>query len=172
LLNFFQPSISNITFRPATVIIVLCGVLYGPWVGLVSGLVGKTLMDVSSGWGFNWYGTVAYGLIGFVSGLIYRMRKDFGPARDIVGALLSGGLGVLVSALFLFVVELLSSDINLKVALLRCLQPEPAGSLIGDINLNIALLDFFLPEFVGNLTVVILLLPLCWFAINSIRRSR
>jgi uncharacterized membrane protein len=171
MLTFFQPSINNITFHPAAIIVVLSGVLYGPWVGLISGSFGKTLADVISGWGFNWYGSVAYGLIGFVPGLIYLIRKDFRPSRDILRALLWGGLGVLVGALFLFVVELFLSDINLKVALLRYLQPEPAASLIGDINLNVAFRDFFLPEFVGNLTVVVLLLPLFLFAMKSLRRS-
>ena len=147
---FFQPSISNITFRPATVILVLFGVLYGPWVGLFAGLFGKTLIDTISGWGFNWYGSIAYGLIDFVPGLTSIVIKDFRSSRNLLKTILWGGLGVLIGTLFLFVVEIYLSDINLKVAFL----------------------DFFLPEFVGNLTVVIILLPLLLIVIRSLNRSK
>jgi len=40
------PSVHGVTFRPAVIIPMICGVIFGPWVGLLSGLAGKIMGDL------------------------------------------------------------------------------------------------------------------------------
>lgn len=141
-----QPGFSNVTFQPASVIPVLFGILYGPWVGLLSGGVGKTLADVAAGWGFYWNGSVAYGLIGFIPGLAKIVFPELRLTRNILRAVLWGALGVFLGALFLSV----------------------SAAYLGDVHLTSSLRSFFWPEFAGNLLVVIILLPLLLMALSAI----
>jgi energy-coupling factor transport system substrate-specific component len=143
------PGFSNVTFRPASVILVLFGVLFGPWVGLLSGVIGKTLADVVAGWGFYWNGSIAYGLIGFVSGFVKIAFPELHPPRNILRAVLAGALGILFAAIFL----------------------SASASYLGDVDLASAFRAFFWPEFAGNLVVVIILLPLLIVAISAIQRK-
>lgn len=147
---YFEPAIRNVTFRPATVILVLFGILYGPWVGLLAGIAGKGLTDFVSGWGFYWNGILAYGLIGFIPGFFKMALDELRTTRNILKAIGVGALAVLTGALFFSTTEARFSDLNL---------PD-------------AIRNFFWPEFLGNLTVVVILLPLLIMAIVVIDRKR
>lgn len=144
-----QFRMSDVTFRPGTVILVLFGLFYGPWIGLLTGVVGKTVADVVGGWGFYWNGSLAYGLIGFVPGLIKLVVKNWIVTKNILSAMLLGVLGVLAGALFLAL----------------------SAAYLGDIHLSSTLRAFFLPEFLGNLVVIIIFLPLLILAIAAIGRK-
>src|SRR5579859_5107223 len=45
------PATSNVSFRPAIVIPLIFGALFGPWVGLFTGFVGNLIGDFLSGFG-------------------------------------------------------------------------------------------------------------------------
>lgn len=66
--NFLQLP-GNITIRPAIVIPVFFGIIFGPWVGLFSGAVGNFLGDLISGFGVYWNWDIGNGIIGFIAGL-------------------------------------------------------------------------------------------------------
>jgi energy-coupling factor transport system substrate-specific component len=148
-LVFNVSGIHNVTLRPAAVIPALFGVLYGPWVGLFAGVLGKTLSDLIAGWGFYWFGSVAYGLIGFIPGLLMMWLKDRSPTRYTAKTIFSGVLGVFVGALFLYTAE----------------------AYIGEVSLRDALSSYFLPEFIGNVIVIIILLPLLLLGFAAITRK-
>src|ERR1700680_1876838 len=55
--NILQLSdISNVSFRPATAILLFFGAEFGPWVGLFTGCAGTFIGDYISGYGvfYNW----------------------------------------------------------------------------------------------------------------------
>lgn len=148
-LVFNEPGIHNVTLRPAAVIPALFGVLYGSWVGLFAGVIGKTLSDVIAGWGFYWFGSAAYGWIGFIPGLFMMWLKDWRPTRYTAKAIVTGVLGVFVGALFLYIIE----------------------AYVGEVSLRDALSSYFLPEFIGNVIVIISLLPLLLLGFAVINRK-
>ena len=61
------PSAGNVSFRPAIVIPLFFGVVFGPWVGLFTGGVGNLIGDYISGYGVYWNWDVGNGLIGFIA---------------------------------------------------------------------------------------------------------
>src|SRR2546428_13428505 len=70
LTNVLQlPATSNVSFRPAIVIPLFFGVVFGPWVGLFTGGVGNFIGDYISGYGVYWNWDVGNALIGFIAGL-------------------------------------------------------------------------------------------------------
>ena len=96
--NVFQlPSISLVALRPAVVIPVFFGIVFGPWVGFFSGFVGNVLGDALTGWGVYPLWDVGNGLLGLVPGLIlaFSSRRRALDALTIViaaVALLATGL--------------------------------------------------------------------------------
>ena len=46
------------------VVLIFFGVAFGPWVGLIAGLVGNILGDAISGFGFWWHWDVGNGIVG------------------------------------------------------------------------------------------------------------
>lgn len=77
LTNIFPlPAAGNISFRPAVAVLIFFGAAYGPWVGLLAGLIGNTLGDAITGWGFYWNWSVGNGLMGMIPGLAAGIIKD------------------------------------------------------------------------------------------------
>lgn len=62
------PSVSEVALRPAIVIPIFFGVVFGPAVGFFSGMVGNILGDALTGWGVFPVWDVGNGLIGLVAG--------------------------------------------------------------------------------------------------------
>ena len=148
--SYFQMGVRNVSFYPATAIVALFGVVFGPLVGLFTGLLGKTALDYVADWGFYWNGILAYGLIGLIAGFGKVAIQDFRSIRQIAGAILWSCVGALVGALVLAVPEV----------------------FLGEISLKIALLNNFLPEFIGNLVVIVVLLPLSMLAVAALNRNQ
>lgn len=146
------PAAGNITFRPAVAVLVFFGAAYGPWVGLLAGVIGNTLGDAISGWGFFWNWSLGNGLIGLVSGLVAASIKDYRARADILKAVGFGVAGNAVGLLFASLTEI----------------------LVGGIDLSTALVGYFTPAFIGNSVVTVVLLPvlLIAFAAVSSRRGR
>jgi uncharacterized membrane protein len=145
---FLLPKIRTVTFQPMVTIPALFGLLYGSWVGLLSGLIGKTLSDVVADWGFYWFGSLAYGLVGFIPSLMTKTINNWKSKRAIWNPVFAGVLGVLAGGVFLSVAE----------------------ALAGGVGLRDAISSYFMPEFVGNPIVVIMLLPLLLLVLAGIAR--
>src|SRR5918995_1810074 len=75
-------------------------VVYGPIVGFLAGLIGNTLGDLISGFGFYWNWSLGSGLMGMVPGLIMATITDFKDRAQIIKAVGWGTLGIVVGMLF------------------------------------------------------------------------
>ena len=69
--------------------------VFGPLAGLLIGLIGHTLVDLSWGWGIWWSWVIASAAVGFISGFLLKPGKIeeglFGTAgilRFIIGSLI------------------------------------------------------------------------------------
>lgn len=65
-----MPSVSQVALRPAVVIPIFFGYIFGPVVGFFTGAAGNILGDFLSGWGVYPAWDMGNGLMGFVPGLI------------------------------------------------------------------------------------------------------
>lgn len=101
LTNFVQLSAGNVSFRPAIVIPLLFGVLFGPWVGLFTGAVGNLLGDLISGYAMYWNWDLGNGLLGFIAGLvvIYTAGRYFSRRNYILAEVFSA-VGIIVGIAF------------------------------------------------------------------------
>ena len=146
------PAAGNITFRPAVAVLIFFGAAYGPWVGLIAGLVGNILGDAISGWGFWWHWDIGNGLMGMFPGLAMLMIKDYKKVKDISIAVGFGVVGIAVGMLFASLMEV----------------------VVGGIDMTTALIGYFTPAFLGNLVVTIVLLPILMIAYQAVvsRRGR
>lgn len=149
--NFIPlPAAGNITFRPAVAVLVFFGAAYGPWVGFLAGVIGNTLGDALSGWGFFWNWSLGNGLIGLVAGLVAASIKDYRARADILKAVGFGVLGNAVGLLFASLTEM----------------------LVGGIDISTALVGYFTPAFIGNSVVTAILLPILLIAFAAVSNSR
>ena len=72
---FGIPVFANTTLKPAMAILALFSVLFGPFVGLLVGLIGHWVTDLFAGWGvwFTW--VLGSGIVGLVIGLFPRLTS-------------------------------------------------------------------------------------------------
>ena len=63
-------------------------VLFGPFAGMLIGLIGHALIDFSAGWGIWWSWVIASAVFGLVFGLL---SKGFGLTKGINDGKFSGG---------------------------------------------------------------------------------
>jgi energy-coupling factor transport system substrate-specific component len=149
--NFFPlPAAGNVTFRPAVAVLIFFGIVYGPWVGLLAGMVGNALGDALMGWGFFWNWDVGNGLMGLVPGLAMAMIHNYRSGRDIGIAVGFGLLGIAVGMLFASLTEI----------------------FVGGIDFSTAIVGYFTPAFIGNAVVTVILLPILMVAYQGIVASR
>jgi len=114
---FPLPAAGNVSFRPAVAVLVLFGTAFGPWVGLIAGLVGNTIGDALTGWGLYWNWSVGNGLIGLIPGLAVGLITNYRRPRDIALGVGFGLAGSFVGLLFASLTEILTSGIDLSTAL-------------------------------------------------------
>lgn len=65
-----MPSVSQVALRPAVIIPIFFGYIFGPVVGFFSGAAGNILGDFLSGWGVYPAWDMGNGLMGFIPGLV------------------------------------------------------------------------------------------------------
>jgi uncharacterized membrane protein len=98
--NLLQlPSVSLVSLRPAIVIPIFFGVVFGPAVGFFTGFVGNVLGDALTGWGVFPIWDLGNGLIGLVAGLSLSF-KERPRVVDILTALVAV-VGVVATAMLL-----------------------------------------------------------------------
>lgn len=144
------PAAGNISFRPAVAVLIFFGAAFGPWAGLIAGLVGNTLGDALTGWGLYWNWSVGNGLMGMLPGLAMLMIKDYRSGRGIGIGIGFGAIGIAVGMLFASLTEI----------------------FVGGIDLSTALIGYFTPAFIGNVIVTAVLLPIFFVAYQAIRSGR
>ncbi len=79
-------------FNFGDVCVMLCGLLFGPWVGLIAGGVGSMISDAIGFPDFMFITLLAKGLEGFCVGIITnpRARPKRIEKQDIIGTLVGG----------------------------------------------------------------------------------
>lgn len=140
------PAAGNITFRPAVAIPMFFGVVFGPWVGFLTGFVGNMLGDFISGFGFWWSWDLGNGLMGMIPGLIAAGITSYRDSGTIIKAeifvVIGAAIGMLVPSL-------------LEIPL-------------SGISFNTAFVGYFLPAAAGNIIVGLILVPILLVAYDAI----
>jgi len=91
------PSAGNVSLRPAIVIPLFFGVVFGPVVGFFAGAIGNTIGDLISGYGIVWFWELGNGLIGLIAGLaVYLTWGRYITTRNIIIAEIFSAVGIVV----------------------------------------------------------------------------
>src|SRR5881398_2424247 len=137
LTNFLQlPATSNVSFRPAIVIPLFFGAVFGPWVGLFTGGIGNLIGDYISGYGVYWNWDVGNGLIGFIAGLaMYLTWGRYNTTRNIVIAEIFAAVGVVVGIAFAAYNEIWLSKLTPLAATTGYLFPAAGSDLLNGLIL-------------------------------------
>lgn len=146
--NFLQiPAAANVSIRPAVAIPMFFGLAFGPWVGLISGLVGNVISDLVSGYGFWPWWDLGNGLMGFVPGLIYLQMTDFRALGDIIKAEIMVVVGAAVGMFVASVSEIWVSGIDFATSMATN----------------------FIPSFISNVINGLILVPILMIAFAAVR---
>jgi energy-coupling factor transport system substrate-specific component len=90
----------NIFLRPGVLVPLFMGLMYGPWVGGLTGLAGHVVGDLLAASGFNLFWAVGSGLMGFIPGLSLYLIREYETLRDYALAELFVLLGAWGGAAF------------------------------------------------------------------------
>jgi energy-coupling factor transport system substrate-specific component len=147
LTNFLQlPSVGNVSVRPAIVIPIFFGVVFGPIVGLVTGGLGNFIGDLISGYGVYWNWDVGNGLIGFISGLaglgLFNIFGRYSNPRTITIAEILGAVGVVVGIAFAAYSDIWVSKLNFAGATSEFIPAAVSDLIFGIILLPILLVAY------------------------------
>jgi energy-coupling factor transport system substrate-specific component len=144
--NFLQLP-GNISIRPAIVIPLFFGAVFGPWVGLFSGAVGNFIGDLLSGYGVFWNWDVGNGLIGFIAGLaMYITWGSYKNTRTIAIAEVFAAIGVVVG-----IGWAAYSDIVVSTATLQTATTTFVTGVLPDIGFGLILLPILLVAYNATL---------------------
>ncbi|TME01768.1 MAG: hypothetical protein E6I80_21300 [Chloroflexi bacterium] len=135
--NIIQiPSAGNVSFRPAIVIPLFFGAVFGPWVGLVTGGLGNFLGDYISGYGIYWNWDVGNALIGFIAGLaVLTTFGRYNNTRNIIVAEVFAAIGVVVGIGFAAYTDIWISKMSFATATIGELVPAAGSDLINGLIL-------------------------------------
>jgi energy-coupling factor transport system substrate-specific component len=134
------PGASNISLRPGIVLPLFFGAVFGPWVGLFTGVVGNSINDAFS-YGIYWNWEIGIGLIGFVAGLtMYVTRGRYNTTMRIVLAEVVGAIGLVVGLGFASLTDIWTSHLTFATAM----TTEFVPALVPDLVFGLVLLPVLL----------------------------
>ena len=84
----------GIFLRPGVLVPLFMGLMFGPLVGGVTGIVGHLIGDLLAAAGFNLWWALGSGLMGFIPGLSLYLIREYETIRDYALAELFVALGV------------------------------------------------------------------------------
>ncbi len=144
LTNILQlPATSNVSFRPAIVIPLFFGAVFGPLVGLFTGAIGNFLGDLISGYGVYWNWDVGNGIIGLIAGLaLYMTWGRYYKVANIVTAEIFSIVGILVGLAFAAYTDIWVSKYNFAAATGNFVPAALSDLLNGIILLPILLVAY------------------------------
>jgi len=135
--SFIQlPSAGNVALRPAIVIPLFFGAVFGPWVGLFVGGVGNVIGDLISYHNFYWNWDLGNALIGFIAGL--AMLYTFGryrSIRPIVIAEIFSAVGIVVGIGFAAYNDIWVAKLSFPTATVGELVPAAIPDIINGLIL-------------------------------------
>lgn len=134
--NFLQiPAAANVSVRPAVAIPMFFGVVFGPWVGLISGLVGNIIGDLISGYGFWPWWDLGNGLMGFLPGLIWLTILNYKAGKDILKAEVMVIVGAAVGMFIASVSEIWVSGVTFATTMSTNFTPAFLSNIINGLIL-------------------------------------
>lgn len=137
--NFLQLP-GNVSIRPAIVIPLFFGAVFGPWVGLFTGGVGNFIGDLISGYGVYWNWDVGNALIGFIAGLaMYITWGRYNNTRLIVIAEIFSAVGILGGLAFAAFSDIIVSSTTPSAA-----TATYVSAIVPDLILGLILLPILL----------------------------
>lgn len=130
------PSAGNVSLRPAIVIPLFFGAVFGPWVGLFTGGIGNLLGDYVSGYGVFWNWDVGNALLGFIAGLtMLRTWGRYTSTRNIVIAEIFSAVAIIIGIGFASYTEIWLSKLTFLSATVGYLLPAALSDLINGLIL-------------------------------------
>lgn len=134
--NFLAlPAAGNVSLRPAVAIPMFFGVVFGPWVGFLSGAVGNILGDFLSGYGFWPWWDFGNGLMGLIPGLFFPLITSYKAIKPILWAELGVILGAVIGMLVPSLSEIFMSGIDLATAITGYWLPAALSDVINGLIL-------------------------------------
>jgi hypothetical protein len=190
IITFHLPMLGYINL----VILIFFGIVFGPWVGLIVGVVGTlvgtyghlelwvliSLNQTSSRLIrfilipslLTWMVSISNGLTGFITGLFKLKVKQYNRRKDIGNAISAGILGVAAGILCEWLFSISWSEWSIMFGLLRGILVEPAESIFWlAIFIGRFVLEHGL-EFLREAITVIILLPILLLAYHAIVSRR
>jgi len=129
------PAAGNVALRPAVCIPMFFGVVFGPWVGLISGFLGNIIGDALSGWGFWIWWDVGNGLMGMIPGFAAAMITSFRATRSLIIADVFVIVGVVVGMGLSSLSEIFVSGIDFATAFGGYFVPAAVTNIINGVIL-------------------------------------
>lgn len=132
------PGASNVQLRPGIVVPIVCGALFGPAAGFVSGFVGSLVADHILGWGWWVFWYLGNGLMGLASGLFRPPDADYSRLAPVAGVVARAIAGIAV---------------GMGIA-------SASEHWVTRASWNDVLVGNFLPAFFSNLMSAVILVPI------------
>jgi energy-coupling factor transport system substrate-specific component len=129
------PAAGNVALRPAVCIPMFFGVVFGPWVGLISGFLGNIIGDALSGWGFWIWWDIGNGLMGMIPGFAAAMITSYRDVKSLVIADVFVIVGVVVGMGFSSLSEIFVSGIDFATAFGGYFLPAALTNIVNGIIL-------------------------------------
>lgn len=141
LTNFAQiPAAGNVAVRPAVSIVFFFGLAFGPWVGLITGLLGNIFGDLLSNYGFWPWWDLGNGLMGLVAGLFAGRMTSYRAVMDIVWAEIAVVVGAAVGMFVASVSEIWVSGVTFAVTMVQNFMPSFLANIVNGLILTPILL--------------------------------
>jgi energy-coupling factor transport system substrate-specific component len=90
------PGSDNVQLRPGVAIPIVCGALFGPAAGFVSGFLGNLAADQFLGWGWWPFWYLGNGLMGLASGLFRPAKPDYSRLATVFGVVGRAAAGITI----------------------------------------------------------------------------
>jgi energy-coupling factor transport system substrate-specific component len=129
------PAAGNVALRPAVCIPMFFGVVFGPWVGFISGFLGNIIGDALSGWGFWIWWDIGNGLMGMVPGFAMPLIQNYREVKSLVIADIFVVLGSVVGMGFASASEMVTSGIDFATAFGGYFIPAAVTDIINGVIL-------------------------------------
>ena len=129
------PAAGNVALRPAVCIPMFFGVVFGPWVGFISGFLGNIIGDALSGWGFWIWWDIGNGLMGMIPGFAAAMITSYRDVKSLVIADVFVVIGAVVGMGFASLTEVVFSGLDFATAFTGYFLPAALTDIVNGIIL-------------------------------------
>lgn len=124
------PAAGNIALRPASCIPMFFGIVFGPWVGFISGFLGNIIGDALSGWGFWIWWDIGNGIMGMIPGFAAMLITSYRDTKSLIIADVFVVIGVIVGMGFSALSEIFVSGLDFATVFTGYFIPPTLTNII------------------------------------------